>query len=248
MSPTPPAPPTLSTAEAFVAGIKAAFSSIFIYVLTGTYIGIGALAHDLGFSVDWMMLSTALVWAAPAQVILITALGTGAHLAEVALAVALSAVRLLPMVVALLPILKVPGTRNWRLLGPAHFTAVSMWIEGQRLAPKLPRERRVAFCNGIGTGMLSVAVTASAAGFFLAGQLPPLLSAVLLFLTPLSFVTSITRNSRLLVDRLALALGLVGAPILAAWQVQLDLIWTGVIGGTLAYAAHRLNAAMRGSS
>jgi predicted branched-subunit amino acid permease len=241
-------PPVLSTADAFVAGIRAAFSSIFLYVLSGTYVGIGALAHDLGFSVDWMVLSTLLVWAAPAQVILISALGTGAHLLEVALAVGLSAVRLLPMVVALLPILKVPDTRNWRLLGPAHFTAVSMWIEGLRLAPKVARENRVAFCNGIGTGMLTVAATASVVGFYLAAQLPPLLSAVLLFLTPLSFVTSITRNSKLLVDRLALAFGLVGAPLLALWGIGLDLMWTGIVGGSVAYLLHRLYAAMRGTA
>ena len=52
-----------------------------------------------------------LVWAAPAQVILISALGAGAPLIEVAIAVSLSAIRLFPMVVALLPLLRGPGTR-----------------------------------------------------------------------------------------------------------------------------------------
>ena len=48
----------------------------------GTYIGIGALAHDFGFPSWWLALSSILVWAAPAQVILISTLGTGSTLIE----------------------------------------------------------------------------------------------------------------------------------------------------------------------
>ena len=87
---------------------------------------VGALGHDYGFSLPWVMLSTVLIWAGPAQVILISALGTGAAAIEVALAVGLSSVRLMPMVVALLPLLKGPTTRDRELLLPAHFTAVPM--------------------------------------------------------------------------------------------------------------------------
>ena len=65
-----------SNASAYLGGIRAAWSSVFAYVLFGTYIGIGALAHDFGFS--WMgVASTLLVWAGPAQVILISTLGGG---------------------------------------------------------------------------------------------------------------------------------------------------------------------------
>ena len=51
---------------------------MFCLVLIGTYVGIGALAHDYGFSLGWALLSTLLVWAGPAQVILVSALGSGA--------------------------------------------------------------------------------------------------------------------------------------------------------------------------
>lgn len=226
--------------------MRAALTSVFMFVLIGTYAGIGALAHDLGFSVLWAMLSTLLVWAAPGQVILITALGGGARLIEVAIAVGLSGVRMLPMVVALLPLLRRPGTRNRQLILPAHLTAVSMWIEALRLVPTVPRGERIAFCNGIGVGMIGVAATATGAGFYLAASLPALLTAALLFLTPLSFLMSIFRNSEALSDRLALALGLVIGPVLAAYNVGLDLMWTGLVGGTLAYGTRRLCEAMRG--
>ena len=81
---------------------------MFFYVLVGNYLGLGALAYEFGFSFGWMAPSTLLIWAAPAQVILISTLTTSALL-EVALAVTLSSVRFLPMVAALIPLFKRAG-------------------------------------------------------------------------------------------------------------------------------------------
>ena len=224
-----------STSAAFFGGVKSALTSVFFLVLAGTYIGIGALTHDYGFSSWWLALSSILVWAAPAQVILISALGTGAAPIEAAIAVTLSAIRLFPMVVALLPLLRGPSTRLRDLLLPTHFTSVSMWVESLRLLPGLPRERRIAFCNGLSVGYMGTAVAFGFVGYYLAAGLPPLFAGALLFLTPMSFLISTARNSRQMVDRLALALGLALGPLLAYWHVGLDLMWTGVIGGSLAY-------------
>lgn len=241
----PPASAGITTLSAYLAGFRATGTSIFSYVLFGNYVGIGALSHDFGFSIGWSLLATILIWAGPAQVILISALGSGASLIEAALAVGLSAVRLLPMVVTLLPMLRRPGMRTWKVLLPAHITAVSLWVEAVRLLPKLPRENRVAFCNGLGTGYGICAISATAAGFYLAASLPLLMSAALLFLTPLAFLMSTLRNARLLVDRLALAFGLVLGPLFAWWQIGLDLMWSGIAAGTLAYAVHRFREALQ---
>jgi len=83
----------------------------------------------------------------------------------------------------------------------------------------------------------------AASVFYLAAGLPPLLAAGLLFLTPLSFLLSTARNSTRLVDVLALVFGLVLGPLLAWQQIAPDLLWTGVIGGTLAYGIHRVHRA-----
>ncbi len=243
----PPAPDTLarSYTGAFLAGVRTALTSVFTPVTTGTYIGIGALAHDLDFSMLWVLLSTVLIWAGPAQVIVISALGTGATLVEAAIAVTLSAVRLLPMMVTLMPILRRRDTRAWRLILPAHFTAVNLWILGLQHDPHVPREHRIIFHNGMGVAMMTVASVATVVGFYLAANLPVLLTAALLFLTPLSFLMSIARNARVVADRVALALGLVVGPVLAAQHVGLDLLWTGIGGGTLAYLVHRFREAMQ---
>jgi predicted branched-subunit amino acid permease len=235
----------VSPLTSFLAGFQAAWRSVFAYVLFGTYVGIGALGHDFGFSIGWILLSTLLVWAGPAQVILISTLGAGGSMFEAAVAVWLSGVRLLPMVVALLPLLRTEKTRNADLIVPAHLTAISMWVESLRLLPRVPREQRIPFCNGIGFGLMFSATLASALGFYLAGSLPVVFAAALLFLTPMSFLVSVVRNSRLLVDRVAFAFGLVLGPLLAVLSVELDLLWSGLIGGTLGYLVHRLREAAR---
>ena len=241
-----PAPGTFnSTAPAFFGGLKSALTSVFFLVLAGTYIGIGALTHDYGFSSWWLALSSMLVWAAPGQVILISSLGTGAPAVEAAVAVTLSAIRLFPMVVALLPLLRGPETRTRDLLLPTHFTSVSMWVESLRLLPGLPRARRIAFCNGLSVGYMGTAVTFGFVGYYLTAGLPPLFAGALLFLTPMSFLISTARNARAMVDRLALALGLVLGPLLAYRHVGLDLMWTGLVGGSVAYGVHHLREAAK---
>src|SRR6185369_4800975 len=97
MSVEPADPPAHVAFQVFLDGIVAAVHSVFFYVLVGNYVGMGALAHEVGFSLWWMTLSTLLIWAAPAQVILISTLNV-ASLLDVALAVTLTSVRFLPMV------------------------------------------------------------------------------------------------------------------------------------------------------
>jgi predicted branched-subunit amino acid permease len=246
MSAAPPpdlSPP--SSAAIFLSGWRAAWTSVFSLVLLGTFVGIGALAHNYGFSIWWTLLSTLLMWAGPAQVILISALGTGATALEAALAVGLSGVRLLPMVVSLLALIKRPDTRARDLVLPAHLTAVSMWVETLRIAPTLPPERRIAFSNGLGWGFMAAGHAGTIAGFYLAASLPALLTAGLLFLTPMSFLLSTTRNSKLIVDQSALALGLVIGPLFAYQNIKLDLMWTGIVAGSAAYGIDRLRRALR---
>ena len=244
MSQTPIQPSPATTRAAFLNGLGAAWRSIFAYVLVGNYIGIGALSYEFGFSLTWMILSTLVIWAAPAQVILISTLTT-ATLLEVAIAVGLSSARFLPMVAALVPLLKAAHTRQFQLLLPSHLTAISVWVEGMRMLPQVPRAERVPFYNGLGLGLLSAAVIGSVIGYALAARLPPLLATTLLFFTPIAILMSSARNSTTLIDRLAFVLGLVIGPLLAAQKVKLDLMWTGLVAGTIAYAVHRLREKWR---
>src|SRR6185312_12979307 len=66
-----------SPIRAFAWGMTSVASTVLTLVLFATYLGIGALAHDSGFSLGWVLGSTLLVWAGPAQIILISTLGSG---------------------------------------------------------------------------------------------------------------------------------------------------------------------------
>lgn len=228
-----------TTSSAFAAGVRAVAGSVLTYTLFVTYIGVGALAHDLNFTLSWTILSTLVVWAAPAQIIFLTSYGAGGTALQTALAVTLSAIRLMPMVVALLPMIRTEKTKTRELILPMHFTAVTVWVESFRLLPSVPRHRRIAYVNGLGTGLISVAGSATAIGYTLAANLPPLLGAAVLFLTPMSFLVSTARNSRMLVDRLALVLGLVATPVAALLHTGVDVLVGGCVAGTLAYGIDR---------
>jgi hypothetical protein len=149
------------------------------------------------------------------------------------------------MVVTLLALLKRSDTRSRDLVLPAHLTAASMWVESLRLLPTLPREARIAFANGLGCAFMVAAHAGSVLGYYMAASLPALMTAGLLFLTPMSFLVSTVRNSKLLAERLALGLGLILGPLFAYAEIGLDLMWAGVIAGTAAYGVHRLREARR---
>ncbi len=124
---------------------------------------------------------------------------------EAAIAVTLSAVRLLPMVIGLLPMMRTPKTRTRIFCLPAHFTAVTFWVESFVLLVSVPRERRIMFANGLGVGFVSISLIATALGFVLAGKLPPLFAAGVLALTPLVFLLSSFHNGTSFVDRSGLS-------------------------------------------
>lgn len=234
--------PRQGAARAFAWGLGSIASTVLTLVLFATYLGIGALAHDTHFSLGWVMASTALVWAGPAQIILISTLGSGATVAQAAIAVTVSAIRLLPMVVSVLPMLRTPRTKRRHLVLATHFIAVTLWVECFRLLPKVPREDRIAFTHGLGCGLVSVCLIATAIGYHLAANLPQLFAAAILLLTPLSFLLSTARNCRELSDILALVLGLALYPLVSMFHTGVDILISGMSAGSIAYGVHRWRA------
>jgi len=227
-----------SSVRAFGWGMSAVTSTVLSLVLFATYLGIGALAHEAHFSLLWVLASSLLIWAGPAQIILISTLGSGATAVQAAIAVTLSAIRLFPMVVSVLPMLRMPQTKRRHLVLAAHFIAVTLWVECYRLLPQVPRERRIAFVHGLGCGLVTVCLVATTLGYELAAKLPPLFAAAILMLTPLAFLLSTARNCTQLSDILALALGIALYPLVAMFHTGVDILISGVAAGTIAYGAH----------
>jgi predicted branched-subunit amino acid permease len=231
-----------SSLRAFTWGMRSIASTVLTVVLFATYLGIGALAHDTHFSLAWALASTALVWAGPAQIILISTLGSGATVVQAAIAVTVSAIRLFPMVVSVMPMLLTPQTKRRHLILVAHLTAVTLWVECFRFLPQVPPGRRIAFVHGLGGGLVCVCLTATTIGYGLAANLSPLFAAGILMLTPLAFLFSTARNCREPADVVALVLGLVFFPLAALLDSGVDILISGVAAGTVAYGVHRWRA------
>lgn len=244
-SPESPATERAFLPAFFLRGTLASFS-VPGCVLMATFVGFGGLLHDIGFPIGAGILSTLLIWALPAQVIMVGGIASGAALPAVAVAVCLSGVRLMPMVVAIMPLMR--GRRPHFLLElvGAHFVAVTMWAEGFRLLPQVQLEGRPSYAIGLGFGLTFTSMAATAVGYYLTSSLPGPLAVALLLLTPISFTILLVRNARKSVDWLAIGLGSALSPLVANTPGGLDLFWSGVGGGTLAFLAAQLMTRWRG--
>jgi predicted branched-subunit amino acid permease len=216
------------------------------WVLGFSILGVGSLARDAGFPAGAAVLSTIIMWAGPAQTIFFASIAAGASLPVVAFAVTLSSIRLLPMTMAILPLLRRPGQGLATQLGAAHFIAVTMWVEGLRRLPPLPAAERVPYFFGFANACLVVCTITTYVGYFLLGALPLPLAAGLLFLTPVFFTVSLVAGARTLSDWAAMALGGILAPLCnVLLGKDLDLLAAGLIGGTAAYLVGKAAGARR---
>ncbi len=209
-------------------------------VLAASFVGYGALARETGLDLGHTVFAAGIMFALPNQIVLIGAIGAGAGLFAAALAVALSAVRLLPMTMSLMPLLRGPSaTKPW-LLTVSHVMAVTSWVEAMRNLPALPRPARIYWFSGFAAGIVLLNVPMAAVGWLLAASVRPEFAAALGFLTPVYFLLSLTAASRFAADKWAMAFGLALAPVFHAITPETDLLWTGIVGGILAYGMHRL--------
>ncbi len=225
--------------QAFARGLLAAPVSAAGLILAATAVGFGALAHDLGFTLGHVLFISAFVFALPAQVLVVDELARGAGIAGAALAVALTAVRLLPMTVSMMPLIRDATLPKALHLYAVHFVAVTAWLEGNRLLPPLPARVRLPYFAGLGTGFMVLMGAGAGAGFVLAAGLPPVLAAALLMMTPIYFTCSLLLAAKGATDYLAIGLGGLLGPIVFRLFPGFDLLIAGLAGGTLAWLIGR---------
>ena len=178
------------------------------------------------------------IWALPGMVVLVGAVLSGVGLFAAAFAVALSSVRLTPMVVALVPELRGTRTSKLTLYLLAHFVAVTSWVIAMETIGNVPRDVRTSYYFGLGSILVVVNMAVVAIVFAIAATLPPVVAAGLFLLTPMYFLTSLWGSAREQAAHIAMVLGLVLGPVLHVFAPGFDLLGAGLIGGGLAYAAH----------
>ena len=221
----------------FARGCRASMS-VPALILASSFVGFAALALEAGFTLAQTVFMTGIVWALPAKVVLIGAVLAGNGIAGAAFAVALSSVRLAPMVVVLVPELRGPRTRPWFLYLLSHFVAVTSWVIALEQVRHVPRAFRTSWYGGVGSSLVVLNMIVVALVYMLAQNLPPMISAALFMLTPIYFLTSLWVSARERAGHVAMVLGLVLGPLFYALVPDFSLLATGLVGGLLAYLFH----------
>jgi predicted branched-subunit amino acid permease len=208
-------------------------------VLAGAYVGFGSLCRESGLTIWLGLTSTFTHWALPGQIAMIELASTGASLFVIALAVALTNARLLPMAVTLMPVLRHQGTPRWRYYLGANFVAATAWAVSMQRCPQLPSQARLSFFVSFGMSLWLVTIAGTAVGFFLAEMLPTSLTLGLIFINPLYFMLLFAVDMQRRARALALIFGAILGPLLQLVAHDWGLLLTGLVGGTAAFLVNR---------
>ena len=234
----------LSSRRWFLRGMGATLSVAGLILITA-HIGFAGLAQEAGMSMPQAVFMVGAIWALPAMVVMLGAILSGAGLAAVFFAVALSSIRLTPMVVALVPELRATGTRKLTLYLLAHFVAVTSWVIAMQNVRTVPREMRTSYYAGLGGTLVVANMIVVAVVYSVLDRLPPIVAAALFLLTPMYFVTSLWGSARERASHIAMVLGLALGPSLHLVVPGFDLLLAGALGGGIAYATHLLRGGAR---
>jgi len=208
-------------------------------ILMSAFVGFAGFARESGVELVHAVFMTAVIWALPAQVVLIAAIKAGMTLVPTFVAVTLSSVRMMPMLTALVPRLRAERTRTVTLLFLSHFVAVTSWVMANQFIDQVPRRFRTAYFGGFAVTLTTLNIAIVAAVYSFSAAIPPLILGALFFLTPVYFLTSLWATARERVIKIAMVAGLALGPVFYLVAPEFDLLLAGLAGGTVAFLLGR---------
>ena len=224
--------------SAFTEGVRAA-AGIPALVLAAGYMGFGALAAGNGLTFAGTVLSTLFIWALPGQLILVEMHTLGAPFFAVLLSVMTSAVRFLPMTLVMMPLLREAPNRDARFYMAAQLISMTGWAWAMARFPAIPPERRLGYFFGFALTLMASAGTATVLGFVAGDLLPPLAKLAFVFMSPIYFLLMLAGSTSDALGRSAIFFGAIVGPVSHFVTPQWSVMVSGLLGGTLGYAAHR---------
>ena len=134
--------------------------------LGASFIAIGALLKNIGFTIQESVFSTFLTYALPGSLVMAESMIVGASLLNIFIAVWLVNARLYPMTVSLMPLLMHRTQPKWKYYLSCHFIAVSSWLIMKDNYEQINKKSRIDFWIGIGVATWSVAIISTVIGYF----------------------------------------------------------------------------------
>lgn len=227
-----------SAQGAYIGGVRDCFGAP-VLVLVATYVGFGSLVRSLDLPLAAGLVSTLTAWAIPGQIALVELYVLGAPLLAIAATVAATNLRLLPMVLALFPKLRSDRWPTWIFFGACIWVAITGWLQAMQRTPSLPEEERLPYFVGFSSTIWIATLFATAAGWFLADGMPPIISLGLVFLNPIYFMLVLSADLADRGRRMAMLLGAVAGPAFHLVDPYWALPATGLVMGTVAFLLTR---------
>ena len=185
--------------------------------LGASFLAIGALLKDIGFNVQQSFFSTFFTYALPGQLIMAESFLVGASLINIFVAVWLVNVRLYPMSVSLIPLLKDKSQPRWKYYLSCHFLAVSSWLIMKNRYQSIDQKYRIDFWIGIGIGTWGTAILSTLVGYFLSEYLNKDMMIGLAIVNPVYFMCMMIGA----IKNRSIGLSvLLGAILCAGWLVR----------------------------
>ena len=205
------------------------------------FVAIGALLKNLGFNIQESIFSTVLTYALPGSLVMAESMLIGASLLNIFLAVWFVNARLYPMAVSLFPLMMHKSQPKWKYYFSCHFIAVSAWLIMKSNYKKIPKEYRIDYWIGIGSGTVSVSVIGTFIGFYFSEYMNKDMMIGLAILNPVYFLCMMVGASKTIQVTLSVLLGIILGPIIYLFSPEWSILLAGVIGGTIAYLVGEYN-------
>lgn len=211
--------------------------------LFATMAGFGAISRESGLDVFVTLASTLFIWGMPGQVAFVDLYAVGASGAVIFTAVALANLRMLPMTVSGLPMMRLKdhGIGLFGRVGIAHLLAVTGWAQLTAAQSKVPPAGILPYYLGFVSIIYIAASAGTIFGYYLSDLVPDPVIRVAIFATPV-YLLLLVGSARQWGNRVAVILGaMLGPltyPVLGDWCIMA----AGLGGGTMAVLAARYRA------
>ena len=205
------------------------------FILFFTMMGFGSLARGAGFEAEMAALASLLIWGLPGQLAMVELTRTGQGLIAIVFAWSLANARFMPMVVAFIPTLARGQVSLARMLLDAQLLSINSWAMCMREFPRVESAYRHRYYVIFASSILSAAVAGTLLGYHGAVLLPASMVLGLIFVSPLFFALVLSAVPGR-AERISMLLGCATIPVAHYFWPAVDLLITGVIGGSLGFA------------
>ena len=204
--------------------------------LGSSFFALGALFGESGLSILESAAFSFFTFALPGQLVAAQLFAGGAGAIAIAAAVVFVNARLVPMTVALLPLLRPANKRSAWDFVLVHCIAVTSWVFFMSTYREEDENARLLWFAQAGVFFFLTGVCATIAGHMAGASLPPHLLVGLLFLNPAYFLYMMLRSLARKSDAAAMLLGMLLLPPAHYFLPEWDILAAGLIGGTIVFA------------